>query len=140
VIVRASTPDQRRIAVSYIADRCGLRPEDVARDDLFDVFLSVRGEDARGAVLYRNYASGDVEMLCAGEPGWVTPGLLKFVLSYPFRALGCQRVTCLAHRKNKAMRNYLERMGFRLEGVKRKALDGADLMIYGLLDGESKWR
>jgi hypothetical protein len=140
VIVRASTPDQRRIAVSYIADRCGLRPEDVARDDLFDVFLSVRGEDARGAVLYRNYASGDVEMLCAGEPGWVTPGLVKFVLTYPFKALACRRVTCLAHRKNKAMRNYLERMGFRLEGVKRKALDGADLMIYGLLDGESKWR
>lgn len=78
-------------------------------------------------------------MLCAGEPGWVTRDVLKFSLSYPFEALNCNRITCLAHRKNKAMRQYLVRMGFKLEGVKRKALNGADLCVYGLLRSECKW-
>jgi hypothetical protein len=137
VIVQA-TGDQQRIAIGYLARKLEVSPEALTSTP-YSIFLACKGNDAKGVVLYKNYASGDIEMVCAGEPGWVTPGLLKFVLSYPFEQLNCNRITCLAHRKNKAMRNYLLRMGFKLEGVKRKALNGADLFMYGLLKGENSW-
>jgi hypothetical protein len=137
VIVKASG-DQERIAIDYLSRRLQIAPGALTHGP-YSIFLACKGNDAKGVVLYKNYASGDIEMVCAGEPGWVTPGLLKFVLSYPFEQLDCNRITCLAHRKNKAMRDYLVRMGFKLEGVKRKALNGADLCIYGLLKGEMKW-
>lgn len=130
--------DQAPKAIAYLARRLDVSPDALTATP-YAVFLACKGNDAKGVVLYKNYASGDIEMVCAGEPGWVTPGVLKFVLSYPFENLNCNRITCLAHRKNKAMRNYLERMGFKLEGVKRKALNGADLIIYGLLRSENRW-
>lgn len=137
VIVRAVGDDRLR-AVDYLAERLKVSPGAVAHDDLYDAYVQVSGERPKGVVLYKNMASGDIEMVCAGELGWVTPALMKFVLSHPFKAYGCQRITCVAHRKNKTMRDYLTRMGFKLEGVKRKALNGADLCLYGLLKGEAK--
>lgn len=133
------TDEKQRIALDYLARKLKSTPEDVTGGSPFSVFVACKKRDARGVILYKNYASGDIEMVCAGEPGWVTPKLLKFVLSYPFEQLNCNRITCLAHRKNKAMRQYLVRMGFKLEGVKRKALNGADLCVYGLLRSECKW-
>lgn len=130
---------QKRIALAYLATKLKLA-EVVGQHEPFELFLVCKGADARGAVLYKNWSSGDIEMLCAGEPGWVTPAVLKFVFDFPFNYLDCNRVTCIAHRKNKEMRGYLERMGFRLEGVKRKAIHGGDACIYGLLKGEAqKW-
>lgn len=138
MIVRANE-EQRKIALSYLARRLQMTESDVA-NDLSEVFLACRNNEAKGVILYKNYSSGDVEMVCAGEPGWVTPGVVRFALGYPFLALGCNRITCLAARRNKAMRGYLHRMGFKLEGVKRKALEGHDVMIYGLLKAEAdKW-
>ena len=133
------TDEKQGIALDYLARRLKTTSENLTFGSPFTVFVTCRGTDARGVILYKNYSSGDIEMVCAGESGWVTPEVLRFSLSYPFKALDCNRITCLAHRKNKAMRDYLVRMGFKLEGVKRKALNGADLMIYGLLKGESKW-
>lgn len=137
MIVKASG-GQEKIALDYLSRRLRIAPDALTHGP-YSVFLACKGNNAKGVVLYKNYTSGDIEMLCAGEPGWVTPGLLKFVLSYPFEQLNCNRITCLAHRKNKAMRGYLVRMGFKLEGVKRKALNGEDLMMYGLLKGKTKW-
>lgn len=138
VIVRALGNDKIK-ALEYLGRKLSLSAVDIVPDGLSDIYVVLRGNDPKGVVLYKNMSSGDIEMVCAGEAGWVTRGLLKFVLSHPFKAYGCQRVTCLASRKNKAMRSYLHRMGFKLEGVKRKALNGGDLFIYGLLKGESKW-
>lgn len=133
------TDEKQRIALDYLAKRLQTKPENITGGSPFTVFVACKKTDARGVIVYKNYASGDIEMICAGEPGWVTTDVLRFSLSYPFKALDCNRITCLAHRKNKAMRSYLVRMGFKLEGVKRKALHGADLCIYGLLRSECKW-
>ena len=133
------TDEKQRIALDYLARRLKTKTEDLTFGSPFTVFVTCKGNDAKGVILYKNYSSGDIEMVCAGEPGWVTPEVLRFSLSYPFKALDCNRITCLAHRKNKAMRRYLVRMGFKLEGVKRKALNGADLCIYGMLKGENRW-
>lgn len=138
VIVKV-TDEKQTIALDYLARRLQTTSDDITFGSPFTVFVTCKGTDARGVILYKNYSSGDIEMVCAGKPGWVTPEVLRFSLSYPFKALNCNRITCLAHRKNKGMRDYLVRMGFRLEGVKRKALNGADLMIYGLLREENPW-
>jgi len=137
-VIAQAFGDQAQRAIAYLAKRLEVSPGALTATP-YTVFLACKGTDATGVILYKNYSSGDIEMVCAGEPGWVTPGVLKFVFSYPFEQLNCNRITCLAHRKNKAMRGYLERMGFKLEGVKRKALNGADLCIYGLLKGEKRW-
>jgi hypothetical protein len=138
VIVRALGDDKLR-AIAFLAARLDMSADNVASVDLCDVYVICKDSRPKGIVLYKNLSSGDVEMICAGEPGWVSRSMLKFVLTHPFDAYGCERVTCLATRKNKPMRSYLHRMGFKLEGVKRKALNGADLFLYGLLKGESKW-
>lgn len=138
VIVRAKD-EERPVALNYLADKLKMAADSLVSDDKFTMFLACRDGAANGVILYKNYASGDIEMVCAGEPGWVTPSVVKFALSYPFEALDCIRITCIAHKKNRAMRDYLIRMGFKLEGVKRKAINGADATIYGLLKGERKW-
>ena len=78
-------------------------------------------------------------MSCAGEPGWLSRGNIAGFLWYPFEQLGVRRVTVLVHRKNKVSRRFVERIGWKLEGVLRKAAeDGRDLMVYGLLREEAE--
>lgn len=93
-----------------------------------------------GGVLYYNWHDGDIEASAAGEGHWLTPLNLKIIFLYPFGQLGCRRMTALVARNNKRSRRFVERLGFKLEGVKRAALpDGRDQFIYGLLKKECRW-
>ena len=139
MIVPARTPEERQFLVSYIAAKLKLTPQDLIGQMPFEVMVVMGKCGPIGAVLYTDYRTDDIQITCAGEPGWVSRRTLRQAFAYPFEQLNCRRVTCVAHRKNKYMRSYLLRMGFQLEGVKRKALNGSDLMIYGLLKEEQKW-
>jgi RimJ/RimL family protein N-acetyltransferase len=84
----------------------------------------------------------DIEMSSAFEPrsGWCTRNVIRGLSEYPFIQLGCRRVTARTARSNKAARRTLEAIGFKLEGIARKAIDGfEDAMLYGLLQAECHW-
>ena len=95
---------------------------------------AVQGGKIIGAVAYQLYSPPNIFLSVAGEGKWLTPGNLAGWFWYPFEQLECTRCTALVHKKNKISRRFVERLGFKVEGVLREAAeDGKDLIIYGLL-------
>ena len=107
----------------------------------------IRGDNFVGGAVYYNWRTSngrwvDVEMSAAFEPkcNWCNRATLRELFWYPFVTADCLRMTTITGRKNKAARKADVSMGFKLEGVARKAIDGhQDAMIYGMLRGECKW-
>lgn len=69
----------------------------------------------------------------------VTRGTLRQVFEYPFITCGFDRVTALVSSANARSIEFIQRLGFSLEGRKRKAIDGEDEIIYGMLKSECRW-
>lgn len=94
-----------------------------------------------GGVVYHGYHGHDVQISCAFDKvGWALPGTVRALLAYPFDDLGVKRVTCIVGRKNKKSRKLLDDLGFTLEGVHKRGLDGfEDAFTYGLLKEDCRW-
>ncbi len=94
-----------------------------------------------GGVVYHNYRGHDIEVSAAFDsPRYASRETLRQFFSYPFIQLRCRRITTITARNNKRARRMDEYMGFKLEGVARKALDGEqDAMVYGMLREECRW-
>ena len=98
-----------------------------------------------GAVVFNNYhvlhkgswceisvAIDDAE--CVSRRG------LRQIFEYPFKQLGVNRLQAVTSVENLRCREFIERLGFRLEGFGRKAHDGEqDAAVYSMLPGECKW-
>jgi RimJ/RimL family protein N-acetyltransferase len=82
-----------------------------------------------------------VEMsIAADSPIWCRRGVLRALFHYPFVQLACVRVNARIGRKNKRARRLVEGLGFKLEGMGRRAYDGRqDAAIYSMLRNECKW-
>lgn len=95
-----------------------------------------------GGVVFHAYRpqDGDIEMSAAFDhPRWAMPQTLRHLFRYPFVQLNCIRMTTITPRGNKRARRFDEGLGFKLEGVLRKAVSGQDAMIYGMLRSECRW-
>lgn len=94
-----------------------------------------------GGVIYHEYRKFDMQMSCAFDRiGWARRGVLRALFSYPFNDLGVRRVTAITGRKNKKAKKLLTDLGFSLEGVARKGLDGVeDAFCFSMLREECKW-
>jgi RimJ/RimL family protein N-acetyltransferase len=95
-------------------------------------------------IVWHNYSptnpGGNIEVSVAADSAlWLRPRILRELLNYPFKQLGCHRITAIVARKNKRSRKFTEHFGFRLEGVVRKGLGADDAMIYGMLRPECRW-
>jgi len=98
-----------------------------------------RGEFV-GGVVFHNYRGFDIHLSAAFERGWATPTTIRDIAAYPFTQLSVKRVTAITGKKNKRARRALGALGFELEGVAKRGLDGfEDAMIYGLLRERCKW-
>lgn len=100
-----------------------------------------RGQIAAG-VVFHNYRAGiDIEVsLAADDPSWAHPAILRRLFGYPFNQLGVVRLTCIVGRKNKRCRKFCEGLGWKLEGVIRRAYDGReDAVIFGMLREDAKF-
>jgi hypothetical protein len=98
----------------------------------------VRGGNLVGGVVYHGYVGHDIQVSIALDSSAFLPWRALF--AYPFEQLGCARLTAFTGRKNKKARKLLENLGFRLEGVHERALDGtSDAMSYGMLKENCRW-
>jgi RimJ/RimL family protein N-acetyltransferase len=74
---------------------------------------------------------------------WASRAIIGGLLSYPFDQLKLVRVQSTVSKRNKSVRLFLERLGFKLEGVGRAAWPhGGDACMYSMLRNEfnaSKW-
>ena len=98
------------------------------------------GELIAGAV-FSNHRGHDIELsFAAADPRWARRGNLRAVFHYPFRQLGCARVTVVTGRNNARARRLAAGLGFTLEGIVRRGLDGReDAFVFGMLREECRW-
>lgn len=101
----------------------------------------VQGGRFVGGVVFYNYRGHDIEVAAAFDSvTWARPETLRELFRCPFVELGCVRATATTGRRNKRVRKLLEHLGCKLEGVKRKGLDGKeDAIVYGLLRSECRF-
>lgn len=94
-----------------------------------------------GGVVYHNFQDFDIQMSCAfTRSDWALRGTIRALFDYPFNTLNCVRVTSVVGRRNKAAKKLLSDLGFKLEGVREKALDGVeDEFCFGLLKENCRW-
>lgn len=82
---------------------------------------------------FTGYTNDDVEIDFAAEPGGISRQLMNATWTYVFRVLNCVRCSAQVRDDNFSSLDLVERFGFVHEGTKRKAKDGHDVLIFGLL-------
>ncbi len=102
----------------------------------------VRDGELIGAFVYNNYApEHSIEMgLTTIDPRWCTRRVLRAAFDYPFHMLRVKRIQATTHRRNRKARDLVQRLGFKFEGIGRKAWPtGGDAAVYSLLRHECRW-
>lgn len=124
---------------------CDLLPTRITPDD-FGSFTTIGISDKKtkkliaGAV-YHRWRKFDCELtFAAADPKWCRKGVLAALFHYPFVQRHLNRMTLIIGSNNKRAIKLNLGLGFRLEGVARKAYDGFnDAIILGMLREECKW-
>lgn len=136
----AQTNDERAAVLQYIARRLETDPSDLVGPFRYEAFGIVKDGQGIGGVVLTLFRSGDAEIFCAGERGWVSRRVLKAVFGCAFKAWGLRRLTTATHPEHKISRQLAEGLGFKVEGVKRQGWgNGADAILYGLTADECRW-
>jgi RimJ/RimL family protein N-acetyltransferase len=97
--------------------------------------------EIQALVLYGDYTPENLQMhIASRSPKWCKRGVLRGLFHYPFEQLRVGRVTAITSKGNKRARRFLERLGYRLEGVHPKMLSGGRAgCSYGLIKDDCKW-
>lgn len=110
--------------------------------------LSMRQDDKLiAAIIYNNFFTspkGDpisIEMSIASiSPLWCSRSHMYSIFAYPFIQLSLKRVQATCSENNVNVRNFLDRVGFTLEGIGREAwTHGGNCAVYSMLKNECKW-
>jgi L-amino acid N-acyltransferase YncA len=93
-----------------------------------------------GAVLYTNYRGHSIEVLAAGEPGWLTRGTIQAAFYYPFVTLGVWNVLTMINRSNAPSRELNRRLGFvELCVIETGGHRGEDIILYSMTREKCLW-
>jgi len=119
----------------WVCNRLGVKSLDPCR-----AIGIIHDKSLIGGIVYSNYRDGNIEIsMAVSSPKWGTRQNFRALLGYPFRQLGCRRVTCLVKAKNQSVRTFLCRLGFREEGILRQGFVDDDAAILGMLKAECRW-
>lgn len=132
--------------IPYVAQRLARDPDKPP----FGAASAIGVLDERGklvaGVVYHGYDPDcpSVEMsFAASTARWLTKALVCELLRYPFEQLGCIRITGVTPRRATSARRFLDKFGFKREGLVRSAFGADDAVISGLLRTEwdpATWR
>ncbi len=97
--------------------------------------------DLVAGIVFNNHRYPGIEATIASvTPRWCNHRILRGIFSLPFEQWGCTRVTAVVESVNQPARAFVQKIGFRQEGVMRRAFpSGEDAVIYGLLREECHW-
>lgn len=88
-----------------------------------------------GGVVFNSFTNEDVEVTVAGEPCAWTPAFMRRLARYAFDELGVLRVSLTT--QNPAVVDFAQRLGAKLEGVKRNHFGpGKHGYLFGVLREE----
>ncbi|CAO3358575.1 GNAT family N-acetyltransferase [Azospirillum palustre] len=132
--------DQPQRVAAFVAERCGT---DFSASPFTAIGAEMGGQIVAGCV-FSLYQHPDVHVSVAVDPAGracVRPLMLAGA-RYAFNQLRCARITAEIAEGNRASRAGAERMGFRVEGIKPRAMpDGSGKLILGLLPEDFRfWR
>lgn len=102
----------------------------------------IRNNKLVGGVVYTEYYPEYKTVTVSfafDDPHWATREVLGSVCAFPFIQLDCNRANAMIARRNKRSRQFVEFLGFKLEGCARKGFGPEDAMIYGMLKKECRW-
>jgi RimJ/RimL family protein N-acetyltransferase len=96
--------------------------------------LVKHGELVAG-VIYNNVDGSNICMHIGAIDGcrWLTPGFLFAAFDYPFNQLGMRRVTAPIKSGNNKAIEFVENLGFEMNGNLKHYYPDGDLSLYGLL-------
>ncbi|MFZ9326480.1 MAG: GNAT family N-acetyltransferase [Polynucleobacter sp.] len=129
--------DKQRV-IDWVAKRV---EEDGFGSGAIGIGLEEDGELIAG-VVFNDYTGPGISMHVAAVPGkrWMTREYLWACFAYPFLQLKCNRVTGLVRTDNIVAQKFDEHLGFKREGVLRRACsDGTDMIVYGMLRDECRF-
>jgi RimJ/RimL family protein N-acetyltransferase len=125
---------------------------DVKRQDLHRAYLQKRLDyilqpdaqfiattDPYGVAGFERYNGSDIEVHYGGERGFLRKSFLRACARYVFLQLGCDRITGRIPANRPQAIRLGERLGFRHEGTLRRAHQGTDILIFGMLKEECRW-
>lgn len=130
----------------WVARRIPLLASKVAREPFGQAFgpstaIGVISEDGwlLGGVVYHGYDPDfrSIELsFASASPKWLTRPIIGQLLGYPFDQLGVARVSGATPKRSADARRFLEKFGFKREGVIRRGFGSDDAIISGLLRRE----
>jgi RimJ/RimL family protein N-acetyltransferase len=89
-------------------------------------------------VLFNDLQEASVEVSIVA-PRAVSRALLRLAAQYAFGDLQCNRVTARTRASNLPVRRFIQKVGFKQEGVLRSYYpDGDDAILFGLLKSECR--
>lgn len=96
------------------------------------------GEIIAAAIFY-DYRGTSMEVtFVTTTPRWASRENIRAILSYPFTQLGCRRLTAITEESNAPARAFLERLGFRQEGIHPDGFPSGTGISYGLLRADAE--
>jgi hypothetical protein len=136
----AASVEERAVLLTYIAGKVGVMPANLIGTLPFQVASVIRGGRPMGAVLYTNFRRYSVEMIVAGEPGWITRSSIRAAFHYPFVTLGAWTVLAMTNRRNSESRELQKRIGFIEQGVIQTSPSRAeDMILYSMTRDRCRW-
>ena len=129
-------------ALDYVAERTGTTAANML--PAIGAALLKDGKMA-GAVVFNNYhvlhrGSWCEISVAIDDAACVSRRGLRKIFEYPFKQLGVSRLQAVTSVTNQRCRSFIERLGFKLEGLARKAHDGEqDAAVYSMLPAECRW-
>lgn len=101
------------------------------------------GRERDGVLLgvcgFQDWNYTDVELVWAGSRGFGSKELARVCWHYVWETLGCERCTGRIRADNTHSLALAERMGFKREGLLRRAWQGHDVHIVGMLREECRF-
>lgn len=89
--------------------------------------------------VYNQYQPPNIHItFVTADRHWATKQAVRAILGYPFRQLGCRRITAITNADNESTRMFLLRLGFRQEGYHAESFPDGDAVSYGLLKKDAQ--
>ena len=138
-------------AIHFVAERTGTTAANMGPAVGVAVLKDENGIDQHvapevaGAVVFNNYhvlhkGSWCEVSVAIDDAECVSRRTLRQIFEYPFKQLGVSRLQAVTSVTNQRCRSFIERLGFKLEGLARKAHDGeTDQAVYSMLPAECRW-
>lgn len=136
-MARSVKSDQSYMFLAWAGHRLGLSNRWPAESVALGIVDDPSGA-IHAAVVYNAFYEDACHMHIAtdGKRRWATRATLEKLFAFPFLTMGLARVNAEVRQSDVPTMTMALKLGFRIEGVKRRALDGEDAVILGMLRDE----